>query len=256
VDVRRNRQRAGAGARRKNTGLRRTWLHRHRKLWAAAALVGVALWAAFSWVIDLLPGDQTWLSAGFAGALVATLAAVRRSPPVSIASWEECVFGEAETAKELRALEKDGWVVLHDLASGSASFDHVVLGPSGVYCLNSKWSGYRLERAADGRLVGRHQYDDDLYRDVEPILRRARREAAALSEQITQRCGQRLWVKAVVVWWGDVANGGMLLDGVGIVQGKDLTVRLRGQQGRPVPQFDEVLAALQPGRHARRRVLI
>lgn len=214
------------------------------------------MWVVFSWMTDIFPGDQTWLSAGFAGALVAILATLRRLPPVSIASWEEGAFGEVETEKQLRALEDDGWVVLHDLANGSASFDHVVLGPSGVYCLNSKWSGYRLERAADGRLVGRHQYDDDLYRDVEPILRGARREAAALSEQITQRCGQRLWVKPVVVWWGAVANSSMLLDGVGIVEGKNLTERLRTQQGRPVPQFDEVLAALQPGRHARRRVLI
>jgi hypothetical protein len=255
VDARRNRRRAGARARRKYTDVRRKWLRRHRKLWAFVALVEIAFWAVFSWLVDLFPGDQTWVSAGFAGALAAIWFALRQSPPVSIASWEEGAYGEEETAKQLRVLEKEGRVVLHDLANGSANFDHVVLGPAGVFCLNSKWSGYRLEQTADGRLVGRHQYDDDLYRDVEATLRRARAEAAALSKQITQRCGQRLWVDPVVVWWGDVANGGQLLDGVGVVQGKNLAERLRAPRGRPVPQFDQVVAVLQPGRHARRRVL-
>lgn len=256
VDARRNRGRAGARARRKYTDLRRKWLRRHRKLWVLAALGAVASWAVFSWLVDRFPGDQTWASAGFAGAVVAAWIGLRQSPPVSIASWEEGAFGEEETAKQLRTLEKEGWVVLHDLANGSANFDHVVLGPSGVFCLNSKWSGYRLEQTADGRLVGRHQYDDDLYRDVERTLRRARAEAAALSRQITERCGQRLWVNPVIVWWGEVADGGKLLDGVGVVQGKNLAARLRALKGRPVPQFDQVVAALQPGRHSRRRVLL
>lgn len=255
VDARRNRRRAGARARRKYANLRREWLRRHRKLWAIEALGAIALWVVFWWLMRLYPGNQSWETAALAGALVALLFALRQSPPVSIASWEEGAYGEEETAKQLRALEKEGWVVLHDLANGSANFDHVVLGPCGVFCLNSKWSGYRLEQTADGRLVGRHKYDEDLYRDVESTLRKARGEAAALSNQIQQRCGQKLWVQPVVVWWGDVTNGGKLVDGVGVVQGKNLTERLRAQRGRRVPQFDQVVAVLQPGRHARRRAL-
>lgn len=229
-------------------------MRRHRKLWALAALAAVALCVAFSWLTNLFPGDQTWATGAFAGALGATLIAMRQSPPVSIASWQEGAYGEEESAKQLRALEKEGWVVLHDLVNGSANFDHVVLGPGGVFCLNSKRSGYRLEQTADGRLVGRHEYDEDLYRDVESTLRKARAEAAALSSQITQRCGQKVWVQPVIVWWGDVASGGKLLDGVGVVQGKNLADRLRAYKGRPVPQFDQVVAALQPGRHTQRRV--
>ena len=256
VDARRNRRRAGARARRKYAALRREWLRRHRKLWALAALAAVGFWFAFSWLMRLFPGDLTWARAAFAGALGATLIALRQSPPVSIASWQEGAYGEEETAKQLRVLEKEGWVVLHDLVNGSANFDHVVLGPRGAFCLNSKWSGYRLEQTAEGRLVGRHAYDEDLYRDVEAMLRKARAEAAALSGQITQRCGQKVWVQPVIVWWGDVASGGKQLDGVGVVQGKFLADRLRAfKDGRPVPQFDKVVAALQPGRHSQRRVL-
>jgi len=255
TDARRDRRRAGARARRKYVDLRRAWLRRHRKLWALVVVVAVVVWALFAGLFGLLPGDQTWVNSAFAGALVATLLARRQSPPVSIASWEEGAYGEEETAKQLRVLEKEGWVVLHDLANGSANFDHVVLGPTGVYCLNSKWSGYRLERTDDGRLVGKHRYDDDLYLSIVSIVRRARGEAAALSEQIEKRCGQRLWVQPVIVWWGEVANGGQTVDGVGVVDGKVLADRLRSQKGRPVPQFERVVAVLRPGRHSQPRAL-
>ncbi|WP_298461511.1 nuclease-related domain-containing protein [uncultured Cellulomonas sp.] len=214
------------------------------------ALIAAAIWGSFSWAFSLLPGDQTVAAATFAGVLIGMVLGLRQSPPVSIASWQEGAYGEEETAKQLRALERDGWVVLHDLANGSANFDHVVLGPSGVYCLNSKWSGYRLEETSEGRLIGRHEYDPDLYRDVESVIRKARGEAAALSGQVAARCGQKVWVQPVVVWWGDVANGGKHIDGVGVVQGRHLADRLRAQRGRPVTNFDAVAAALRPGRHA------
>ena len=251
TDGRRNRRRAGARARRKYADLRRAWLRRNRGLWAVAAVVAVALWALLAWSVGLLPGDHTWVRGALAGALGATLFGFRQSPPVSIASWAEGARGEEETAKQLRALEKEGWVVLHDLVNGSRNFDHVVLGPTGVYCLNSKWSGYRLERTDDGRFVGRHRYDDDIYISIDSILRRARGEAAALREQIEARCGTRLWVQPVIVWWGEVANGGRTVDGVGVVQGKNLADRLRAQTGRPVPQFERVVAVLRPGRHSK-----
>lgn len=254
--ARRNRRRAGSRAREKYTEMRRAWLRRNRKLWALAAVVGVLVWLVFWWLMSLFPGDHSWSTAAFAGGLIATFVAVRQSPPVGIASWEEGAFGEEETAKQLRLLEKEGWVVLHDLANGSANFDHVVIGPNGVFCLNSKWSAYRLETGPEGRLVARHKYDEDLYQDIHGKVRRAKAEAAALSERIAQRCGTKIWVQPVIVWWGgwgDTEHGGRRVDGVGVVEGKRLAERLRAQAGKPVHRFDDVVACLRPGRHSRGR---
>jgi len=200
-----------------------------------------------------LPGDQSWVTAAFAGALIGILATMRHATPVHVATWEAGAFGEQRTAKELGRLEAQGWVILHDLANGSANFDHVVIGPHGVFCLNSKWSGYNLHVNEDGRLVGRHRCDEEIVIDVSTTVRRARAEAAALSQQIRDRCGEKVWVQPVVVWWGEVENGGRKLDGVGVVQGDFLVERLLNQQGRPVRRFDDVVDALRPGRHARRR---
>jgi hypothetical protein len=254
--ARRNRRRAGSRAREKYTEMRRAWLRRNRKLWALAAMVGVLVWLVFWWLMSLFPGDHSWSTAAFAGGLIATFVAVRQSPPVGIASWEEGAFGEEETAKQLRLLEKEGWVVLHDLANGSANFDHVVIGPNGVFCLNSKWSAYRLETGPEGRLVARHKYDEDLYQDIHGKVRRAKAEAAALSERIAQRCGTKIWVQPVIVWWGgwgDTEHGGRRIDGVGVVEGKRLAERLRAQAGKPVHRLDDVVQCLRPGRHSRGR---
>ncbi|WP_309133933.1 nuclease-related domain-containing protein [Cellulomonas sp.] len=222
-------------------------------MWLLVLVVAVAFWGAFTWLVSFYPGDQAIVSAVFGGILIGVLFAMRQSPPTSIASWEEGAYGEEETAKQLRLLEREGWVVLHDLANGTRNFDHVVLGPSGVYCLNSKWSGYRLELASGGGMVGRHAYDDEVYIDVTRTLRRARSEAAELNSQIAQRCGQKVWVQPVVVWWGEVAGGGKSVDGVGVVQGRHLAERLGAQKGRPVRDFDAVVAVLRPGRHMRQR---
>lgn len=129
-------------------------------MWRAVYAVAIAVWVVFWALMRLYPGDQDWATAAFAGALVGGLFALRQSPPAAIANWQAGAFGEEETAKQLRALERDGWVVLHDLANGTTNFDHVVLGPAGVFCLNSKWSSYRLEQTDNGRLIGHHEYDE------------------------------------------------------------------------------------------------
>lgn len=60
-------------------------------------------------------------------------------------AWRQGAEGERRTAAELAALESRGWVVLHDLhwpGRPFANIDHIVVGPTGVYVIDSKnWSG-------------------------------------------------------------------------------------------------------------------
>ncbi len=53
--------------------------------------------------------------------------------------------GEEATAEALAALDRQAWVVLHDVAWPGrrlANLDHVAIGPSGVFVIDSKnWSG-------------------------------------------------------------------------------------------------------------------
>lgn len=59
--------------------------------------------------------------------------------------YERGADGEAATAQALDALPKDQWTVFHDVrwpGRKLANVDHVVVGPGGVFVIDSKnWSG-------------------------------------------------------------------------------------------------------------------
>jgi hypothetical protein len=109
-------------------------------------------------------------------------AAVR--PSEQACTWQRGVAGERHTARFLDRLTRDGYVVFHDLAvpDSPANVDHLVIGPTGVFVIDSKqWTGsvhqgtdglawhnhYRLDRTLEtvcweaetiGRLLGTHAH--------------------------------------------------------------------------------------------------
>lgn len=60
-------------------------------------------------------------------------------------AWRRGLDGERRTGEVLATLEAHGWVVLHDLhwpGRPFANIDHIAIGPSGVFVVDSKnWSG-------------------------------------------------------------------------------------------------------------------
>jgi hypothetical protein len=62
--------------------------------------------------------------------------------------------GERRTAQLLGPLERHGWAVLHDLAipRSQANIDHLVIGPGGVFVVDSKQYRGRLQLDPSGRL--------------------------------------------------------------------------------------------------------
>jgi hypothetical protein len=108
---------------------------------------------------------------------------LRFRPSEQVTAWRRGAEGERRTARLLDRLTRDGYMVFHDLAvpgTTSANVDHLVIGPSGVFVIDSKqWSGsvrqgadglvwhnhYRLDRTLEtvrweaqtmGRLLGTH----------------------------------------------------------------------------------------------------
>lgn len=59
--------------------------------------------------------------------------------------YEKGAVGERATADALAGLDSQDWVVMHDLAwpgRARANIDHVVVGPAGVFAIDTKnWSG-------------------------------------------------------------------------------------------------------------------
>lgn len=98
-------------------------------------LVGAALTLADAW--------WRWNGGVFLGAGLALFVIALQSPPQHIENWNAGADGEKRTARVLRPLTRAGWHAIHDLDwTGAGNVDLVVLGPGGVYVLDSKaWSG-------------------------------------------------------------------------------------------------------------------
>jgi hypothetical protein len=94
------------------------------------------------------------------GLVVAALASAAASwglrfrPSAEAVAWRRGAAGERRTARLLSQLERQGWAVLHDLAvpGSQANLDHLVIGPGGVFVIDSKQYRGRLQLDRFGRL--------------------------------------------------------------------------------------------------------
>jgi hypothetical protein len=127
--------------------------------------------------------------------------------------------GERETAERLAFLPAS-FTVLNDLAFSRFNVDHVVVGPTGVWAIETKsHTGVVEERGDDVWVDGRPMYHDP--------RRQARGEAAAIAELLEREMGKRYWIEALVCFPNItvIANGNN--PKAGVVGRRQLLARLR-----------------------------
>lgn len=121
---------------------------------ALVALAGVAYWvAARLGLAQLPPGpNRPLLGVAFCAGGAALLLWPRHDP----SRWARGAAGELATAALLEHLPGRHWVVLHDLAlpGSRANVDHLVIGPTGVWVVDTKAYRARLEARWRNVLVG------------------------------------------------------------------------------------------------------
>jgi hypothetical protein len=98
--------------------------------------------------------------AGLASLTVAAMVGwrLRFRPSSQARAWQRGAKGERHTARLLDRLGRDGYVSFHDLATSDspANLDHLVLGPSGVFVIDSKqWTG-QVHQSSDGIIWHNH----------------------------------------------------------------------------------------------------
>jgi Nuclease-related domain len=83
---------------------------------------------------------------------------LRFRPSLDAVAWRRGAAGERRTARLLSPLERHGWAVLHDLAvpGSQANIDHLMIGPGGVFVIDSKQYRGRLQLDGFGRLWHGH----------------------------------------------------------------------------------------------------
>jgi hypothetical protein len=189
---------AGASAQQKYEELTRSWRKRNRTLFVCvavicAAFVGGSFFAAQHWK------SQGWLFGLVAGAAFAFWVIARVSPPPWIENWQNGAWGERSTARALKPLEREGWIVLHDLPARFGNIDHVVVGPTGVYLLDSKRFGGTVTVDDTGMTVRRVDDPDLSYQHTGTghVVSLARQT----HDQILAASRINTWVTPVMVLW-------------------------------------------------------
>jgi len=156
------------------------------------------------------------------GGLAATAAGwgLRFRPSPDAVAWRRGAAGERRTARLLSHLERHGWAVLHDLAlpRSQANIDHLVIGPGGVFTIDSKQYRGRLQLDPAGRLWhGRYS--------LAPALRAVSFEADQAA-QVLPDPGVAV-VPIVAVHGSQVPWGKVVSDGVPVLAATRLPSLLR-----------------------------
>jgi len=159
---------------------------------------------------------------------------LRFRPSPDAIAWRRGAVGERRTARLLGPLERQGWVVLHDLAipASRANLDHLVIGPGGVFVVDSKHYRGRLRLDPSGRLWhGRYP--------LTAVLRAVSFEADRAAQVLAD---PQVVVPIVAVHGAQVPWGKVITQGVPVVSARRLPSMLRTLPGVLGPERVAALA--------------
>ncbi|GAA3227096.1 hypothetical protein GCM10020216_042510 [Nonomuraea helvata] len=201
-------------------------------------------------VVGFLVGD--WRVGVTAGVVAAILDAFYRARShSSVPAWRRTSVAERRTEAQLRKLERSGYRTLHARAipNSEAQIDHLVVGPTGVYAVDSeKW---------DKRLPVRVQMGKKLFHgpfDKKARLAEAKWEASQASELITKSFGREVAVvPSLAIYGPPVPWKIMTIRGVDVYQGdrarKWITKRERALTNSEIDRIYDIAAQVLPARY-------
>ena len=158
--------------------------------------------------------------------------------------WAKGIEGERKAAEYLAPLEADGFIVLNNrrIPGSKGDIDHIVIGPTGIFPIETKnWSG-RLAVRNDRLFVG----EQDRTWALEQLYREALAVQVALNEELTRH---RVTVTPILCAIGGLTRGARSAVGVTISDGRDLAKLLRER-----PEVFDESQVLELARAADRRL--
>jgi hypothetical protein len=200
---------AGASAERRFAHERRQNV---RDAWKAWFLIVVGVLGFFAWSLSV-DGYAARVLALAAGALLGCGFVVwSLGGHISAFRWWLGAEGERETAREIERLGPE-WHCEHDLEHEHGNWDHVLVGPPGVFLLDSKLLHGTAAAGDDKLSAGRLAFPGRSFRFG----------AVTIKERLERQLESRgLWVQAVVVVWGDFPQRAHEEGNVAYVRGDEL----------------------------------
>lgn len=237
--------RSGAGAheqQRYNDGLR-AW--RKRALPRARWLLFPTFAIGTVYAVVGPASRMQWVAGLLAGGAFSVYLWVRNEPPEHVRRHGVGAEGERATARVLGPFRREGWHLAHNIDTGRGNRDHVVVGPGGVFLLDSKRLGGTV--TLDGERVRVERADDP--RDSYELPRLAgamRGEARRLHDEIEAATGLWVWVTPVVVFWSQFDAQLAETNRVVWLDGSRLADWLRAQPARISPEAVATIARQLP----------
>lgn len=104
--------------------------------------IGVAAVAVL--VVGMILGLPSGVLIGAELAMIAAFLVVAPQVDREFGRWQRGAEGEERVGGILEGLAGDGWHVIHDVTFGRGNIDHVVVGPGGVFAVETKSHGGRI----------------------------------------------------------------------------------------------------------------
>lgn len=115
-----------------------------------------------------------------------------RDSPTDERNWRVGADGEEKVGSRLDKLRKQGWFILHAIPIGEhgSDIDHVVIGPGGVFCINTKTHlGKKVWVGGNTVMVSGQR---------QPYVRNSRFEARRTAELLTLAAGAPVGVRPIL----------------------------------------------------------
>jgi Nuclease-related domain len=216
--------------------IRQNW---HEVLLMVAIVSGFALWV----VLETDELRRTIAAFALGGGVAVLVISWMLGFDARLLRWRWGAAGEEWTAEELDRLGHE-WRVFHDIPDDRRNWDHIAVGPTGVYAIDSKNLSEPASVDASGLRAGRLRMDGAA----------GRASAARLKDAIEQASGRAVWVQSVVVVWGALKGGVFERDRVLYAPGPGLVDALRSRPNRlPEHEIDHVASVLETMSAAARR---
>jgi hypothetical protein len=157
--------------------------------------------------------------------------------------------GEKAVGQFLETLRERGYRVFHGVVGGSFNLDHVLIGPAGVFTVETKTHS---KPSGDARVTfdGETIRIDGFEPDRDPVIQ-AKAQASWLRELLVESTGRKFEVRSVIVYPGWFVNeGDAKTNAVWVLEPKRLPTFLE-REPRRLSQEDIHLTAFHLSRFVR-----
>jgi hypothetical protein len=189
---------------------------------------GVSLWFWY-------PRFGHVLGPYFAGATTGMAMWIWDDPPEYIVRWKRGADGERRTERALQRLTGSNWNAFHDRQGGRGNLDHVVVGPGGVFLLDSKNLSGTVTLEAEGLTTKFADAERNAFTYTQ-LGNAMRGLAVRLKEELEEQTRLTPWVQAVVVVWGEFAQEPVEQHNVVYLHGERLAAWLSERPNRLSPR--------------------